>query len=250
VPLYDRQKRSEAVTAGLSGSADCRPAASHTNFDSRVRSTDGPDDSEKEIPVKTDERTKVKAALALMALAVLLAPRAKGCSSPNRLASSGFHPAPRVALTDPPEPPSGTLPSLSDADPSPAGLWKTVFQSGGTVVMVGFDTWHSDGTELALDGLFPPATGNVCPGVWIKTGPRTYATMHPAFEYDPAGINVVAIFIERVQVTISQDGRTFQGTFTWDSYTFDGNLMPGSLAGAITGSRISVDAQFPFPFPL
>jgi hypothetical protein len=122
------------------------------------------------------------------------------------------------------------------------GLWKTVMVSGGAVVMVGFDTWHSDGTEWSLDGLFTPASGNVYPGVWEKTGPGTYSTVHPAFEYDAAGVNIVAIFIERMHVTIGADGNSFQGVFLWDNYDFQGNLLPGA--------RIAVGAPFPFPFPL
>lgn len=201
--------------------------------------------------MKSDKQTTVMAAAALATLALLFAPRANACGSPNRLLSTRLAAAARLALPSPTDPGNPVTPfPQANADPSPAGLWKTVFQSGGSVVMVGFDTWHSDGTELALDGLFPPATGNVCPGVWVKTGPRTYATVHPAFEYDDAGINIIAIFIERVQVTISQDGRSFQGTFTWDNYNFNGDLLAGSLAGDVTGTRISADSPFPFPFPL
>ncbi len=130
------------------------------------------------------------------------------------------------------------------------GLWKSILVSDGAVVMVEFDTWHKDGTELALDGLFPPATGQICPGVWEKTGPNTYATVHPAFEYDAAGVNIVAIFIERMRVTLSDDGNSFQGTFTWENYDFRGNLLPGAIAGTVTGTRIEVSSAFPFPFPI
>jgi hypothetical protein len=122
--------------------------------------------------------------------------------------------------------------------------------SGGAVINVGFDTWHADGTELALDGSFPPVVGNVCPGVWEKTGRRTYATVHPAFNYDAAGLNVVSIFIERLDVTISPDGGSYGGTFTWDSYDFNGSLLPGSVAVTVTGTRITVNGPLPFPCPL
>jgi hypothetical protein len=40
-------------------------------------------------------------------------------------------------------------------------------------------------------------------------------------------------------------------TFTWDSYDFAGQPLPGShLAGTVAGKRIKVSAPFPFPFPL
>jgi hypothetical protein len=60
----------------------------------------------------------------------------------------------------------------------------------------------------------------------------------------------VSIFIERLNVTISRDGNSYQGSFTWDSYDFQGNLLSdSSVAGTITGTRIQVDSAFPFPFP-
>jgi hypothetical protein len=132
--------------------------------------------------------------------------------------------------------------------PSMTGLWKTVFVAGGAVVNLGFNTWHSDGTEWAVDGGFPPASGNVCPGVWERIGHRSYRTVHPAFNYDASNTHVTSIFIERLNVTISRDGNSYQGDFTWDSYDFQGNLLPGSVVGRITGTRIQVGSAFPFPF--
>jgi hypothetical protein len=47
-------------------------------------------------------------------------------------------------------------------------------------VDVGFEQWHSDGTEM-LNDTPPPASGNVCLGTWEKIGPQTYTLVHPAF---------------------------------------------------------------------
>lgn len=198
----------------------------------------------------TMHKTGRIAAMAVMGLSALFAPGATACESlthrmsPGVLAALPLSRLPEPALR-PPAPPS-----QDSSEHAMTGLWKTVSMADGAVVMVAFDTWHSDGTELALDGSFPPATGNVCPGVWEKTGPRTYSTIHPAFEYDPAGINIVAIFIERMHVTLSDDGNSFQGTFSWDNFDFQGTLLPGSVAGTVAGTRIRAGAEFPFPFPL
>lgn len=134
-------------------------------------------------------------------------------------------------------------------EPAMTGLWKTVYESGGAVVNLGFNTWHDDGTEWALDGSFPPALGNVCGGVWERVGPRTYVTVHPAFNYDASGVNITSIFIERLKITITPDGNCFEGTFRWDNYDFQGKLLSGSVTGTITATRIKVGAAFPFPFP-
>lgn len=190
--------------------------------------------------------SRTAAAICVVAVSTLLAPAGSACGKDPRWAG------PVASLPNLPNP---TLFSLSaglqdDSEPLIPGLWKTVFASGGVVVNVGFDTFHSDGTEFALDGGFPPAQGNVCPGVWQKIAPRTYITVHPAFNYDAAGINIISIFIERVHVTIGPDGNSFAGTFTWGNYDSKGNLLPGSVVGTLTGTRISVGEPFPFPFPL
>ena len=140
-----------------------------------------------------------------------------------------------------------------DVEPSIAGLWRTVFVSGGAVATVGFDSKHSDGTEFAYDSL-SALSGPYCPGVWEKTGPRTYATVHPAYNYDANG-NPNGIFIERVHLKLSEDGNSYAGTFTWDCYDFKGNLQTSgplacSIAGTVAATRITVDGPFPFPFPL
>src|SRR5947199_6376441 len=129
------------------------------------------------------------------------------------------------------------------------GLWKPAYVSEGVVVNVGFNIWHSDGTEWALDSVSPPFQGNTCAGVWEQIGRRRYKTIHPAFNYDTAGLNVVGVWIERLDVTISADGNRFEGNFTWDNYDFQGNLVSGSVAGTLTATRINVDARS-IPIPL
>jgi len=127
-------------------------------------------------------------AIAIAALATLSAPTAKAsCGSPET--------ARRVLANRPAFVLQPTL-TLSAADavqdseteqgpePSIAGLWKTVFTSGGSVATVGFDSWHSDGTEFAYDSA-PILTSTYCPGTWEKKGRRTYATVHPSYLYDP-----------------------------------------------------------------
>jgi hypothetical protein len=129
------------------------------------------------------------------------------------------------------------------------GFWKTTFTSGGVVVDVGFDQFHPDGTENSVDSP-APSFGNVCLGVWEKTGYRRYMEVHPDFNWDPTG-KAVSIFIQRVEITVSPDGQSFSGTFTWDSYDFAGKPLAGTHSeGTATGERITVRGRFPFPFPL
>lgn len=127
--------------------------------------------------------------------------------------------------------------------PSITGLWKTVYIADGAVFNVGFNIWHSDGTEWALDSVSPPFQGNTCAGVWEQVGRRTYKTIHPAFNYDSAGLSVTGVFIERVEVTLSHDGNSFHGTFSFENYDFEGNPTGGNVTGTLTATRIKVGDQ-------
>src|SRR5690349_9731514 len=55
-----------------------------------------------------------------------------------------------------------------DHRPLITGLWQvTLVAADGTVVDVGFDAWHADGTETLNDA--SPVSHNVCLGVWQQT---------------------------------------------------------------------------------
>jgi len=126
-----------------------------------------------------------------------------------------------------------------EADAPLVGLWRIKFTSGGTLIDEGWDLWHSDGTETLIDVPF----GSVCPGVWERTGSKTYKLNHPAFNFDATGTTVVSIFVYRGQVILDAGGNSFTGTFTWDSYDFSGNPIPGShLAGTLAGRRVTVNS--------
>jgi len=118
------------------------------------------------------------------------------------------------------------------------GLWNVNFISGGQSVDQGFDQWNSDGTEI-LNDTPPPATGNVCLGVWTKTGPSTYKLKHPSWTFDAAG-NLNGTAVIRETITLGAGADSFQGPFTVDVFDLTGkNLM--HLEGTITGLRITTD---------
>jgi hypothetical protein len=118
------------------------------------------------------------------------------------------------------------------------GLWKSTFTSGGQVVDQGFDQWSSDGTEILNDDP-APATGNVCLGVYVKSGPSTYKLKHPSWTFDAAG-NLTGAAIIREQVTVAPGGNSYKGPFTIDIYDLSGNHL-AHFSGTITAQRITVD---------
>jgi len=123
-------------------------------------------------------------------------------------------------------------PSASQA--GVVGLWQVTYSSAGTVVDMAFETFHSDGTEM-LNDTTPPAAGNVCFGVWIQEGARTYKLTHPSWVFDNNGnLTGTATFQNTINMTSAD---TFTGTYTityYDTHGTKGDVYTGTF----TATRI------------
>ena len=129
----------------------------------------------------------------------------------------------------------------SNADASSiTGLWHIKFIAGGQVVDEGFDQYHADGNEI-LNDTPPPAAGNICLGVWARTGARTLKLKHPSWIYDPTNTFVVGTATILETVTLDHTGNAFSGTFTVQLRDLDGNPLGDDLTGEIAATRITVD---------
>lgn len=129
-----------------------------------------------------------------------------------------------------------------DNDASIVGFWHVLFISGGQVFDEGFDQWHSDGLEVLNDNALPvPAngTGNVCLGVYKKTGPRTYKSKHPAWIFDATGTLVGTTVILETLI-VDQRGNHYTGSFEWINYDLKGNVT-SDTKGDLKAERITVD---------
>lgn len=133
--------------------------------------------------------------------------------------------------------------------PEIAGLWKFSFISegskgipDGTVVDAGYQTWHSDGTELMNSGR-APITGDFCMGVWKQVGRNTYSLNHYALAFDSTGTTLVGPANIRETVTLNRDHDSFSGTFTLDQYSTDNKTVLAHVQGKITATRITVDCK-------
>jgi hypothetical protein len=143
-----------------------------------------------------------------------------------------------------------------------AGTWTVTFVSDGVPpnpVPAGMTTdfgsvqWHDDGTEIMISAGRPPSTGDVCMGIWERTGPFTYKLKHIAFAWvsadtpssmggpgpSPAQFLGPAIISEEVNLDKSRD--SYQGHFTIDQYNADESMVLVHVSGTVTGTRLTVD---------
>lgn len=142
------------------------------------------------------------------------------------------------------------LRSASEEEPSMIGLWHEVFIAEGNTgsglppdgaeVDSALSEWHNDGTEATLDSR-PPATGDVCMGVWKRLGDRHYLLNHFGIAFDPTiDPNTPLGFANiRQDIVISRDSQTFTGTFSLDQYDAKGNLLV-EIKGKLIGTRITL----------
>jgi len=146
---------------------------------------------------------------------------------------------PSVPKPNPTDP--ATDPGPQAADPTIVGLWNVQFVADGQVVDAGFDAWHADGTET-LNDTTPPIAGDVCLGVWTKTGAKTYKLKHPSWIFDDSGLNLIGVVIIRETVTLDKAGNSYDGDLAVDAYDLAGNPMQ-HLEAKIQALRITPDDQ-------
>jgi hypothetical protein len=120
---------------------------------------------------------------------------------------------------------------------SVVGMWSFTMTAGGQTVDFGYQTWHSDGTELMNSGGRAPATENFCMGVWTGSGGARYHLNHYALSYDSSGTLNAKVNIKE-DVTVAAGGTTYSGPFTLDVYDPNSNALLQHVAGTVTAQRV------------
>ena len=126
------------------------------------------------------------------------------------------------------------------------GFWRVTYVSkgnsgipDGTVLVEGFQQWHSDGTEIHYDTQAAPARGDVCLGIWKKTGRSHYTLNHFFQNWDPTDNSLHDRGQIREEIDLDRSGDEHFGTVTVDSYDLEGNLLV-HLQGTVHATRITV----------
>lgn len=124
------------------------------------------------------------------------------------------------------------------------GLWHVIYTNGADQSTFNdtFDSWHDDGLEFE-SAFLAPAGGNVCVGVWKRTGPRTVALHHVGWLFNPSTPTATATnsFTLDEVITVADDGTTYSGNFTFKIWNLDGTPTPVEVTGTIAATRITVD---------
>jgi len=129
----------------------------------------------------------------------------------------------------------------SAASESIVGLWHVIYTSGGQLFNDTFDMWHSDGTEFEA-AFLPPEAGNICYGVWKQVG-GTVKLHHVGWLFTPGstpGTATGTFTIDSI-ITVSRDGKSYSGSFTFQVYDMNAVAQGGPVTGTIAATRITVN---------
>ena len=129
-------------------------------------------------------------------------------------------------------------PQQEGANNSIVGMWHVTYTVDGTLFYEAYDQWHSDHTEFENANV-SPIGGNVCMGVWKKIGSRTVRLNHVGWSFDGSG-NSNGTFTINEKNTVSLDGNSYQGTFTYRFFNPDGTLAE-EINGTLNATRITAD---------
>ena len=190
--------------------------------------------------------TAITGTLAAVSLAMGLVTEASaGCVPPPGLKAGAFHPiswqptrefgpGPLLLVADRDEPVDGIV-----------GFWRVTYTSkgnpgvpDGTVFDAAFQQWHSDGTEIH-NSQAPAAAGNICLGIWKKTGKHHYTLNHFYLNSDPATDTLHVRVQLREEIDLDHGGNEHFGMVTFDVYDLNGNFVDHSQA-AVHATRINV----------
>jgi len=185
-------------------------------------------------------RTAIAGTLGMVSLAMGLVTEASaGCANLPGFKAGAFQP---LSWQQTSEFGPGSPLLIANRDDSVDGIvgfWRVMYVlPDGTVADDAYQQWHSDGTEIHNADL-PAASGNICLGVWKKTGVSHYKLNHFYLQSDPATDTLQYRIQIREEIDLDRSGDKHSGTFTIDSYDPTGN--PSFHAeGTVQATRITV----------
>jgi len=181
------------------------------------------------ILIQKNVRSKVCVPRVFAVLALLIAGLFTGVTGANACGEPG-------KATSAPSMPWMQNQDDTNWQPTIVGLWHVVYtENDGTVFAQTFKMWHSDGIEFE-NALLPPA-GGICYGVWKQTGHRSVKLHHIGVIWGSDG-KIAATFTIDEEDTVSEDGKSYSGTFEFNQFDASGNAA-GSFKGTTAAKRVT-----------
>jgi hypothetical protein len=125
------------------------------------------------------------------------------------------------------------------------GNLKTLGIPDGAILDGGNTLWYADGNENTVSGVRAPETGDVCLGIWKRTGEWTYELNHIGLSWNTAqNVPGGPAFIKQY-VTLGRDKNTYTGTVTIRQLDPDGKTLstPAPIKGTIVATRVTLDTD-------
>jgi hypothetical protein len=131
------------------------------------------------------------------------------------------------------------------------GNFGTLGIKDGTILDGGNTLWYADGNENTVSGVRDPETGDVCLGVWKRTGEWTYELNHIGLSWDPTTHLPGGPAFIKQHVTLGTDGNSYTGTFAISQLDPDGKTLstPAPIVGNIVATRVGIDTTTQEPLP-
>lgn len=159
----------------------------------------------------------------------------KGVLNPHNVAANGIA-AQNSVISD-----EGTATTKWSDGPGIVGFWNELVYYQGSMIDQRYDNWFADHNELWVD-LSPPATNDVCNGVWKQVGRLTYKLRHMGFNFDATTGNLINTWVFDQVAVLSEDGNSFTATETEYEYDTTGTVLLATYTGiSSTATRFTVN---------
>jgi hypothetical protein len=120
------------------------------------------------------------------------------------------------------------------------GMWEVTQKIGGDIFDHAFEQFYADGNEMQNSAVVPPNLGNICFGVWVRTGNREFKLKHYGWNFDAQG-NFTGTFFLSALITLV-DADNYTGTFVTETLLLSGVPDPNLHGeGIIIARRIKLD---------
>lgn len=122
------------------------------------------------------------------------------------------------------------------------GMWVADFFVGSTTQI--YDRailiFYADGNEAENDIAVPPATENVCYGVWERVGQDTFKVRHLGWVFDLSGAFAGTLEVVAT-ISLTNDGTALRGKYVLEQYDLAGNVITTDHAeGDIKAARYTI----------